>query len=162
MNLPLDPSSLPYAPDQVGVIIVDHGSRRAESNDLLPEVVRLYRDDSKLSIVEAAHMELAKPSLADAFDRCVDAGAQLVIVHPYFLLPGRHWDQDIPRLAAEAAAAHPHVRYLVTAPLGIHQLMAQIIQDRIHHCLLHAQEAVEACELCAGTDKCRIRAAIPE
>ena len=141
------------------MVIVDHGSRRRESNDLLHEVVRLYRRVTPFAIVAAAHMELAEPSLADAFATCAIGGARLVIVHPYFLLPGRHWDQDIPRLAAEAAAHHPDLRFLVTAPLGVHPLMAQIIDDRVRHCLQHALDAAEACELCEGTDKCRIRPA---
>src|SRR5262245_61373246 len=100
----------------LGVILVDHGSRREESNALLLEVVQHFAEATQLPIVEPAHMELAEPSIATAFDRCVDQGATMVVVYPYFLLPGRHWDQDIPRLAAAAARQHPGVCYLVTAP----------------------------------------------
>ena len=31
--------------------------------------------------------------------------------------------QDIPSLAAEAAKEHPDVSYIVTAPLGLHDLL---------------------------------------
>ena len=127
-ELGLDPGSL-------GIVIVDHGSRRTESNELLLEVVALFRETTGYAIVEPAHMELAEPTVATAFDRCVQQGARLVVIHPYFLLPGRHWDQDIPQLAAEAAQRHPEVRYLVTDPLGLHPLMIQIMDDRIRHCL---------------------------
>jgi sirohydrochlorin ferrochelatase len=81
----------------------------------------------------------------------------MVVVFPYFLLPGRHWNDDIPRLAAAAAAKHPGVRYLVTAPFGLHPLMAEVIQQRITHCLSHTQGDADACELCAGTDRCQLR-----
>ena len=57
--------------------------------------------------VQPAHMELAEPSIATAFDACVAAGATTVVVAPYFLGPGRHWDSDIPALAAAAAAVIP-------------------------------------------------------
>ncbi|MCC7474793.1 MAG: hypothetical protein IT425_05320 [Pirellulales bacterium] len=140
-----------------GVILVDHGSRRAESNDLLLEVVAAFTAATGHSIVEPAHMELAEPSVATAFDRCVAHGATTIVVFPYFLLPGRHWDEDIPRLAAAAAAKHPGVRYLVTAPFGLHPLMFQVIEERIEHCLAHARGDVTACELCAGTDRCAMR-----
>ena len=53
-------------------------------------------------------MELAEPSIATAYNECVRQGALQIVVHPFFLLPGRHWDRDIPQLAAEAAAEHPH------------------------------------------------------
>ena len=128
------PPALPPR-DKIGVIVVDHGSRLADSNDMLVEVAAMFQQHSRYAIVEPAHMELAEPSLADAFDRCVERGAELVVIHPYFLLPGRHWRQDIPALAAAAAEAHPGVSFLVTAPLGLHPLMAEIMTQRIESCL---------------------------
>jgi sirohydrochlorin ferrochelatase len=140
-----------------GVIVVDHGSRRDESNAMLLDVVRSFAEATGMPIVEPAHMELAEPSIATAFDRCVERGATTVVVFPYFLLPGRHWSDDIPRLTAAAAAKHPGVRYLVTAPFAMHPLMAQVIQQRIDRCLAHSAGDADACELCAGTDRCQLR-----
>lgn len=117
--------------DRVAVILVDHGSVVEESNRLLVDIVAAYRQHSVWQIVEPAHMELAEPSVSAAFDRCVKQGAELVIVMPYFLGPGRHSRQDIPRLAADAAEAHPGVKHLVTAPLGLHELLLQVIDERI-------------------------------
>lgn len=141
----------------IGVILVDHGSQRAESNDLLLEVVKDFQTASGFEIVEPAHMELAEPSIDTAFDRCVERGASTIVVFPYFLLPGRHWNDDIPRLAAAAAKRHPGVRYVVTAPFGLHPLMSEIMRQRIEHCLSHTQGLAEACDVCAGTDRCQLR-----
>lgn len=116
---------------KLGVILVDHGSRREESNRLLLEVVHQFSEASGYEIVEPAHMELAEPTIATAFARCVERGAKTVVVFPYFLLPGRHWHEDIPRLAAEAAAMHPGVEHFVTAPFGLHPLMSEVIRERI-------------------------------
>ena len=88
-------------------------------------------------IVEPAHMELAEPSIATAFDACVARGATTVVVSPYFLLPGRHWSQDIPALVEQAAARHPGVRFLVAAPFGLHPMMAEVVGARVAHCLAH-------------------------
>jgi hypothetical protein len=145
--------------EQLGVVIVDHGSRRAESNDSLLDVTRMFRTKTGYCIVEPAHMELAQPSIQTAFDRAVERGARVVVVHPYFLSPGRHWDEDIPALAAAAAERHPDVRYLVTAPLGIHELMPQIMNDRIQHCLRYAAGNAPACDVCEdgnGNGRCRL------
>jgi sirohydrochlorin ferrochelatase len=130
-------TSLGLAPDKVAVILVDHGSRREESNTLLLDVVEAYRKQSSWTIVEPAHMEIVEPSIATAFARCVAQGAEFVIVFPYFLAPGRHWHEDIPHLTAEAAKSHPGVRHLVTAPLGLHPLVLQIINERISASLVH-------------------------
>lgn len=142
-----------------GFILVDHGSRREASNCLLLEVVEKFAEVTGLPIVEPAHMELAEPSIATAFARCVARGAKSVIVFPYFLSPGRHWDEDIPRLTSAAATSHPGIPFLVTAPFGLHPLMFEVIRQRIDHCVAHSQHAAEPCELCAGTERCHLRAA---
>jgi sirohydrochlorin ferrochelatase len=117
------------------ILLVDHGSRRAESNDMLKAVAAAYRRHSGCAIVEPAHMELAEPSLAAAFATCVARGARRIVVVPYFLAPGRHGSEDIPRLAAEAAAPHPGVDYVVAAPLGLHPLMLEILDQRVGEAL---------------------------
>jgi sirohydrochlorin ferrochelatase len=141
----------------IGVIVVDHGSRRDESNELLLDVVRQFADATGLAIVEPAHMELAEPSIDTAFARCVERGAKTVIVFPYFLLPGRHWNEDIPRLTAAASRRHAGVVFLVTAPFGLHPLMAEVMRQRMERCLAHARGQADACELCASTDHCQLR-----
>ena len=122
-------------PDDVGIILVDHGSKRAEANALLLEVVDMFRRDSGAVIVEPAHMELAEPSIADAVRRCVDRGATRVIVHPYFLAPGRHSTADIPRLAAEAARDAGDVPVIVTEPLGLDSRIGEVVMTRIRSAL---------------------------
>jgi sirohydrochlorin ferrochelatase len=147
------------APDDhhIGLIVVDHGSRRGASNEMLETMAGMVAEAVPYDIVEPAHMELAEPSIQTAFDRCVARGAQLVVVSPYFLLPGRHWDQDIPSLTAHAAERHPDIPFLVAAPLGLHPLMAQVVHSRVAHCLAHVAGEVAECEVCAGTGRCAIR-----
>ena len=115
--------------------------------------------DSVYSIVEPAHMELAEPSIAAAFDRCVKRGARRVVVFPYFLSPGRHWTEDIPRLVSEAAQRYPAVEWLVTAPFGLHPTMNSVITDRIGQCLRKATAAGDSpggCDVCEGTSGCQL------
>ncbi len=141
----------------LGIVVVDHGSARAEANRRHEAFIASWRATAPARIVEAAHMELAEPSIATAFDACVRAGATTVVVAPYFLWPGRHWDHDIPELAAAAAASHPGVRHLVTAPLGPHASLLDLVGLRIDHCLAHATGDAGECEICAGTGRCAFR-----
>ncbi len=141
------------------VVIVDHGSRKAASNEMLHVATQNFVDQSQYSIVEPAHMELAQPDIATAFRRCVEQGAERVIVFPYFLSPGRHWSEDIPRLVREAAEAYPTVSWLVTAPFGLHSGMSAIINDRIQHCLDVAEGNVaeRSCDVCRDAGHCELR-----
>ena len=132
-----------------GIVIVDHGSRRDESNAMLEEVARLFaeRFRERYEIVEAAHMELAEPSIATAYARCVARGATRVIVCPFFLGPGKHWTGDIPRLTADAAAQYPQTEYHVAMPLGIDDLILELLAKRVDFCVDHTYR----CESCRGT-----------
>jgi sirohydrochlorin ferrochelatase len=130
MNSARDKTPPGTAPD-FAVIIVDHGSRLRDSNDQLLAVVDQHRRRWPGRIVEPAHMELAEPSIAQAFARCAEQGARQVVVFPYFLAPGRHWTEDIPRLAAQAAAPFPGVCHMVAPPFGLHSRLLDVIDARI-------------------------------
>lgn len=163
-----------------GIVIVDHGSRRAASNDMLVEFCTLYAELTGQPIVQPAHMEIAEPTIAQAIGaptplpscccvlpcsppttipvpaaataqicmhlqpatapahacppaatatcagrchpgaagRCVAAGARRVIVAPYFLSRGRHIQDDIPALVAEAQQQYPDVACSIAEPIG--------------------------------------------
>ena len=117
--------------ERVGVIIVDHGSRKTESNKRLEQLVASYKTLSQLPVVEAAHMELCEPCIASAYNECVKQGATRIVCYPFFLSPGRHVMEDIPTMLEEAAAGHPGVPYLLTAPLGMHEDVLRLIDDTV-------------------------------
>ena len=118
------------AEEKSALILVDHGSRFPEANEMLAELAELVRGLADGAEVRYAHMELAEPTIRQAFEACVKAGATQVIVHPYFLSPGRHSTRDIPRLVAEAARAFPNVQYCVTEPLGVHPKIGEVVLER--------------------------------
>jgi sirohydrochlorin ferrochelatase len=115
------------------IIIVDHGSRLAESNALLESVAKAFanRFANQYPIVEPAHMELAPPSIPDAYATCVARGATHILIAPYFLGPGKHWTNDIPNLTAQAAKQFPHTTHAVAPCLGLDDLMLDLLAKRI-------------------------------
>ncbi|UCE85727.1 MAG: sirohydrochlorin cobaltochelatase [Deltaproteobacteria bacterium] len=118
-------------PGKRAIVLVDHGSRQPEANAVLAELAAMVQALAPDRLVYHAHMELAGPSLAEAVERSVREGATEIVVHPYFLTPGRHASEDIPRLAREAAARHAHVNVRVSAPLGLHPKLAEVVLERI-------------------------------
>ena len=113
------------------LLIVDHGSRREEANQMLHGVGDILRRARSDIIVHIAHMELAEPTIRQGIDACgVREGASEIIVHPYMLSPGRHAMEDIPRMATEAGAAYPDVHIRVTEPLGLHEKLCEVILQR--------------------------------
>jgi len=116
--------------EKTALILVDHGSRFPAANDMLLDVVAMVKRLSGLDRVYPAHMELAEPSIRQAFERAVGDGATAVVVHPYFLSPGRHSTTDIPRMVEEAARAFPGIEHCVTEPLGVHPKIGEVVLER--------------------------------
>ena len=120
----------PSGQDRRGLLVIDHGSRRDAANAdivaIAAELARLRPD----TIVAHAHMELAAPDLATALAELVAQGATDIHVLPYFLANGRHCREDIPRIAHEAAAAHPGITITVAPALGPHPALALLLLAR--------------------------------
>lgn len=117
------------------LIVIDHGSRLEEANDMLTVVAERLKSRAHYPIVEHAHMELSAPDLGTAFDRCVERGAQQVVIVPYFLSPGNHARNDIPAQAAKAAASHPKIAWRVAAPLGLDDRLLEVVETRASEAL---------------------------
>lgn len=102
------------------LLIVAHGSRREASNAevrALAERVRVLCGP-QIAGVEVAFLELAEPSIPEGLARCATAGADEIVVFPYFLAAGTHVARDIPEAVGDFAQAHPQVRVRLTPQLG--------------------------------------------
>lgn len=126
--------------DGDAIILVDHGSRRAEANAHTDKLASLLRRERPGWLIRCAHLELSEPFVPDVIDSCVREGARQIFLHPFFLLPGRHTRDDLPRLAEEARERHPSVRLHVTATLGLDPKLVQIVLDRIDQAAAVARE----------------------
>jgi sirohydrochlorin ferrochelatase len=125
------------APSKIALVVIDHGSRSEAANSALDMVARQIArlaGDRYLAVLPA-HLEIASPTIADAFDSAVAAGAGLVVVVLYFLGPGRHSFTDVPKLAAEAAARHPGLRFCITNPLGPDPVLVALALERVTEAL---------------------------
>jgi len=114
-----------------GILIVGHGSRRVAANDDVRRAARLIGERGGFALIEAAFLEIEHPNVAEGFVRLCKQGAREIIVHPYFLSPGRHTRGDLPREVSEIAALHPDVSYRITEPLSAHRLVIEAAIERI-------------------------------
>lgn len=103
-----------------GLILVAHGSRVPASNEEVRRLADALRTkvEDRFQWVEAAFLELAQPSIAEAVDMAIAAGAGSVVVLPYFLAAGKHVSQDIPAIIKNCQAAHPDSEIRIADYLG--------------------------------------------
>lgn len=119
-------------PDQsTAVLLIAHGSRRAEANDDLVQLANLVSDRGRYQIVEVSYLELAEPSISQGGRNCVDRGARLVLMMPYFLSAGVHVVNDLQAMRSDLATQFPQVEFVLCPHLGLHPLMAEIVLDRL-------------------------------
>lgn len=115
---------------KTALLIVDHGSKRAEANETLVQLTEMIRALRPGLTVHYAHMQFAPPTVADGIEACVADGADEIVIHPYLLTPGTHATRDIPALATNALAKHPGVRIRVTEALGLDGKIAEVVLAR--------------------------------
>ncbi len=120
-----------------GVLVVGHGSRREEANSDVREAARQIGERGGFALVEAAFLEIEHPNISEGFGRMVQRGARSIIVHPYFLSPGRHTRGDLPREVATVAKRFPYVSYRITEPLSAHPLVIEASIGRILETIDH-------------------------
>ena len=119
------------SPGRLGLLVVGHGSRRGAANDLLVAVTEALAARVPAHAVEAAFLEIARPTIAEAYAALVAAGCDRIVVHPYFLYPGAHTTSDIPAALAGAAAAHGAVPWVLTEPLNLDPRIVDVVADRV-------------------------------
>ncbi len=130
------------------MLLIAHGSRRAEANDDLLQLAERFAARGGVSIVEACFLELAAPDIATGGARCVAQGAARVLMIPYFLSAGVHLLRDLTAARDDLAARFPDVSFELGQPLGPHPLLDDLVAVRVAElgrgeCIPHVASSTE-------------------
>ena len=115
---------------KTALLLIAHGSRQAEANADLHALTEQIRALGQYAIVEASFLELAAPAIDVAGRRCVEKGAQRVILLPYFLSAGIHVQRDLQAHCESLAAEFADVTFVLAEPLGRHPLLCEVVLQR--------------------------------
>jgi sirohydrochlorin ferrochelatase len=115
---------------RTALLLIAHGSRRADANVDLKFVADALRTRGRYPIVRVAYLELAEPDIETGGADCAEAGATDVILVPYFLSPGVHAVEDLAAARAALATRFPGVRFILAEPLGRHPLLVDVVEQR--------------------------------
>lgn len=101
------------------LLLVAHGSRRESSNEEVRQLAKALGDaEHDFGRVEAAFLELAEPSIPDGIRQALAAGAERVVVVPYFLSAGRHVVTDIPAEVDQVRRESPNADIVIAPYFG--------------------------------------------
>lgn len=113
------------------VLLIAHGSRRAQANADLVRLAEILRGKNLFPIVETAYLEIAEPGIAASGESCVARGATTVKLLPYFLSAGAHVVEDLEAHRRALGERFPQVSFELCPPLGLHPLIVEIVLDRL-------------------------------
>jgi len=80
-------------------------------------------------------MEIAEPSIRTACLSCINQGATKIVCHPYFLGIGKHVQEDIPKIVADARLEFTNIDIVLTPPLGMNPRIIDLIHDSLQDTL---------------------------
>lgn len=112
------------------IILLGHGSRRAEANQGLIEVAAKV-ENLLGRPVTPAFMSHGLPSLPEAVRDKAMRGASKVIVMPLFLFSGMHVTVDIREEVAEVREEYPALEIIFSEALGADDTIASLASLRI-------------------------------
>jgi len=122
------------------LLLIAHGSRRAEANADLEHVAEQMRRRCGYGHVQCSYLELCEPNIRDGGVKCVEAGAVEVVMLPYFLSPGVHVREDLTDAQDSLRTEYPHVSFLLAEPFGRHPLLIDLVEQRANEVLVAAQK----------------------
>lgn len=143
---------------KTGILLLSHGSRLPQGEEVIKSYVQMFRDEYPEAIVDFAFMEIREPNIPQTVAKMTSENdIEKLIVVPVFIAHGLHTKRDIPKILGieaediEDSGHHHHHGHghhhhhhdheaetvdfdgeiVFTDPLGIDSRIFEIIKDRV-------------------------------
>lgn len=116
-------------PDADAVLLMAHGSPHETANAPIGRVAEALR--AHYPHVQLGFMEVNTPTIADAAEALVAAGAKRVVAAPYFLQLGGHVAEDLPEAVGAARVSHPETVFTLADYLSYDPLLLDVVRTRL-------------------------------
>ena len=133
---------------QYGMVIAGHGSRDADGIREFEQLVDLVKARAPKHTVSHGYLEFADPTIDQAVATQLSAKAKHIVVVPGILLAATHAKNDLPSELLSLAREHPEIDFHFGAPLGLHPLLLQVVQQRIVEAEAASTKTVRRADTC--------------
>jgi len=117
--------------EREAILLMGHGSRVPGAGKDMEEVARRLRKNYGYPRVEICFMSGLGPNFPEMFQRCVEQGANHILVIPYFLHVGMHILQDIPEMMRKEVERFPDVELILGKGLGFDESLVDLVHRSI-------------------------------
>lgn len=116
-------------PSSCGIILFAHGSRDPLWPLPIEAVAAQISARQPDTLVRCAYLEMCAPTLLEAADALVAAGARQLRIFPLFLGVGKHAREDLPLLIEQLKGAHPDVAIELLSAAGEYAQITALMAD---------------------------------
>jgi precorrin-8X/cobalt-precorrin-8 methylmutase len=121
-------------PDNVGLILIGHGSKLPHNRENLETIATMLRSRGKFKVVEIAFMVRDTPTVNEAVDVVAEKGISKIVLIPAFLAAGVHTTEDIPGLIGvkekEPNLKAKGIELVYGEPIGSDDRVAEILEEK--------------------------------
>lgn len=100
-------------------VLIAHGTRAAAGEKSFLAFCRQFAKLRKNILIQPAFLEICKPSIAEGIAACALKKAEKIYLIPLMFFPGRHVNQDIPGIIAEARKKYPDREFIYTGAMAL-------------------------------------------
>jgi precorrin-8X/cobalt-precorrin-8 methylmutase len=119
------------ADTNVGILIVSHGSPRAEANQGFEAMVARVASRLGQSAILPTFFSITAPDIPERVATLVEGGVRRILLMPYFLYSGQHVTVDIPALLEQCRRRFPAVAIEMLPTLENDPAIEDLVVDRL-------------------------------
>lgn len=120
--------------DNVGLILIGHGSKLPHNQENLEKLAEILRMRSAFKMVEIAFMIRNTPTIPEAIDALAKKGVTKIVLVPVFLAAGVHTTQEIPEMIEvknqESKLSERGIQLFYGEPIGADECIAVILEEK--------------------------------
>ncbi len=119
------------ATDATGILIISHGSPRAEANQGFQAMVARVASRLHGAEIAPAFFSITRPDIPDQVLAMASRGVRRILLMPYFLYSGQHVTVDIPALLDECRQQCPQVTLELLPTLENDPALEDLLVERL-------------------------------
>jgi sirohydrochlorin ferrochelatase len=125
--------------EKIGILAIGHGSKLPYNKEVVTGVADHIAKKHDDFVVRVGFMNMDEPSIEDALQSFAGTGVTTIAAVPVFLASGVHITKDIPKILgfeggndqSSIRIDGQDVRIVYGKPLGAHELIADLIFERV-------------------------------
>ncbi len=112
------------------IVVVGHGSRIEENNELFKNLVEVLKRRSDIRIDEA-FLSFGKPLLEEKLLEVYEEGIRDIVIIPYLLYGGKHTEVHIPEIIEKMSSRYGDLKIHLDTILGLEPLILEVLNSKI-------------------------------